>query len=143
MIQKGDALWAKGVPHDAAHAWIAAEDEDGSHVILAAREGWPAQFTQVMPVEMFELPAGKRNQTLISDTLHGHDVELSRKAALDAEIGSLLREIMQMHADPDAPEYNECDTSPCNWCERAAKLIGPNAAGQLPPRLMPYNEKAN
>lgn len=44
----------------------------------------------------------------------------------DAEIESLLREVMRQHADPDAPEYNECDTAPCNWCERAVRIIGPN-----------------
>ena len=53
----------------------------------------------------------------------------------DAEINSLLREVMQQHADPDAPEYNQCDTEPCNWCERAAKLIRPNEQAEAqPPR---------
>jgi hypothetical protein len=39
----------------------------------------------------------------------------------------LLREVMQSHADPTDPNYNQCDTSPCQWCEDAKKLIGPNA----------------
>lgn len=33
---------------------------------------------------------------------------------------TLLREIMQAHADPDSPEYNECDKARCFWCEQAA-----------------------
>ena len=49
-------------------------------------------------------------------------------AELQAEIDSLLSEIMRLHADPKAPEYNDCDTAPCNWCERASKLLADREA---------------
>jgi len=38
----------------------------------------------------------------------------------------LLKDVMQIHADPKDPNYNGCDTDPCQWCEDALKLIGPN-----------------
>jgi sulfite reductase beta subunit-like hemoprotein len=31
----------------------------------------------------------------------------------------LVGEVMGWHADPDSPDYNACDTSPCDWCRRA------------------------
>ena len=27
---------------------------------------------------------------------------------------------MEMHADPNSPEYNKCDDGKCAWCEGAA-----------------------
>jgi hypothetical protein len=39
------------------------------------------------------------------------------------EVVFLLSEVMGQHADPEAPEYNECDKARCNWCERAAKVL--------------------
>lgn len=39
---------------------------------------------------------------------------------------ALIAEVVQQHADQDSPEYNECDTSRCMWCENAAKLMPPN-----------------
>jgi len=47
---------------------------------------------------------------------------------MNEEITALLKEVMRQHADPEAPEYNECDTAQCNWCERAAKVLEALAA---------------
>lgn len=47
---------------------------------------------------------------------------------MNEEIIALLKEVMRQHADPEAPEYNECDTAQCNWCERAAKVLEAFAA---------------
>lgn len=35
----------------------------------------------------------------------------------------LLNEVMRSHADPDSPDYNECDKDPCAWCTEAKELI--------------------
>lgn len=40
-----------------------------------------------------------------------------------ATMTRLICEVMQWHADPDSPEYNECDKSKCKWCEDAARLL--------------------
>lgn len=39
------------------------------------------------------------------------------------EIVTLLREIVNQHADPEAPEYNDCDNVACNWCARAKRIV--------------------
>lgn len=36
---------------------------------------------------------------------------------------SLVREVMFWHADPESPNYNECDKSPCEWCSNASGLL--------------------
>ncbi len=36
----------------------------------------------------------------------------------------LLREILTEHADPQSPNYNECDTDPCEWCVNARWWVG-------------------
>ena len=38
-------------------------------------------------------------------------------------IAGLLKERLRDHSYPDSGEYNGCDDSPCNWCERALKII--------------------
>jgi len=35
----------------------------------------------------------------------------------------LVREVMFWHRDKESSDYNECDTAPCHWCERAQKVI--------------------
>ena len=35
----------------------------------------------------------------------------------------LLAEVVMIHADPENPDYNECDVSPCAWCESAKAHI--------------------
>ncbi len=30
---------------------------------------------------------------------------------------ALLREVRGWHCDKESPEYNECDTAPCQWCD--------------------------
>ena len=35
----------------------------------------------------------------------------------------LLAEVVMIHADPANPDYNECDVSPCAWCESARVYI--------------------
>ena len=34
----------------------------------------------------------------------------------------LLAEVRQWHSDKESPDYNECDTAPCQWCESSLKL---------------------
>ena len=35
----------------------------------------------------------------------------------------LLIEVMGWHRDIDNHSYNECETEPCTWCERAAMAL--------------------
>ena len=35
----------------------------------------------------------------------------------------LLQETVDSHSDPESPEYNECDTAICLWCEGARKVL--------------------
>ena len=35
----------------------------------------------------------------------------------------LLRDIMDIHRDPEDGEYHECDTDPCAWCAEAKELV--------------------
>ena len=35
----------------------------------------------------------------------------------------LLRDIMDIHRDPNDGQYNECDTDPCAWCVEAKELV--------------------
>lgn len=46
-----------------------------------------------------------------------------------ADVPDLLTDVMQIHADVNDADYNNCDNSPCQWCcdakaalERLAKL---------------------
>ena len=39
-----------------------------------------------------------------------------------AHLRRLLSDVMRAHADPESPDYNECETSPCQWCARCAEL---------------------
>lgn len=36
---------------------------------------------------------------------------------------NLLSEIIDSHADPDNPDYNQCDIDPCAWCWSATAHI--------------------
>lgn len=40
-----------------------------------------------------------------------------------AVILELLREVREWHSNPKSSDYNNCDTEPCNWCERAIVAI--------------------
>lgn len=51
------------------------------------------------------------------------------------EIQFLLMEHMGQHRSPDMPEYNQCDTAPCNWCERAKKVLE-----ELAPKPEPHKK---
>lgn len=35
------------------------------------------------------------------------------------ELEKLIQEIVINHADKNSPDYNECDTSKCDWCEES------------------------
>ena len=35
----------------------------------------------------------------------------------------LLKDIMDIHRDPEDGEYHECDTDPCAWCTEAKELV--------------------
>lgn len=51
----------------------------------------------------------------------------------------LIREVMQWHANPEATEYNECEKSPCRWCEIAKDIVAqqPNAdLSHTPPKAL-------
>ena len=39
------------------------------------------------------------------------------------EIDTLISEVIKWHSDRLSPDYNECEVSPCNWCERAKKVL--------------------
>ena len=40
------------------------------------------------------------------------------------ESRQLLREVIGWHADPESPDYNDCDKAKCAWCEHADKVLG-------------------
>ena len=50
----------------------------------------------------------------------------------EAEIKALLDQVRFAHSDPDSPEYQECDISPCDWCLRAEIIIECWSADQKP-----------
>jgi hypothetical protein len=59
---------------------------------------------------------------------HTHDVGVEQ-SVVDAirivhETRGLVREVFDWHADPESSDYNDCDKDKCNWCERAAKVLG-------------------
>jgi hypothetical protein len=35
----------------------------------------------------------------------------------------LIAEVMQSHRDKRSPDYNECDSDPCKWCDDAKNAI--------------------
>ena len=35
----------------------------------------------------------------------------------------LVKEVMSNHRDPQSGEYNECESSPCMWCDLAQKVV--------------------
>ena len=41
----------------------------------------------------------------------------------EAAFAELLKDVMQLHSDPNGAQYNECDTAPCSWCEEAKRLM--------------------
>ena len=41
----------------------------------------------------------------------------------------LLRDIMDIHRDPEDGEYHECDTDPCAWCTEAKELVEQKGEG--------------
>ena len=47
-----------------------------------------------------------------------------------AEIADLLTDVRNLHSHPDSNDYNECDKDPCNWCERAIKIIAEMEKGK-------------
>ena len=58
--------------------------------------------------------------------------EALREIARLQTVFPLLREVMVLHRSADSPEYNECDKSPCMWCEIAAKIMTPNLNSPTP-----------
>jgi hypothetical protein len=41
----------------------------------------------------------------------------------EAAFAELLKDVMQLHCDPNGAQYNKCDTAPCSWCEEAKRLM--------------------
>jgi hypothetical protein len=41
----------------------------------------------------------------------------------EAAFAELLKDVMQLHSDPNGAQYNKCDTAPCSWCEEAKRLM--------------------
>ena len=41
----------------------------------------------------------------------------------EAAFAELLKDVMQLHADPNGAQYNGCDTDPCAWCQEAERLM--------------------
>lgn len=41
----------------------------------------------------------------------------------NAKMETLIVEILNLHSNPEMPEYNECDKFPCFWCEQAKALM--------------------
>ena len=43
----------------------------------------------------------------------------------------LVSEVMANHRDPQSGEYNECESSPCMWCDIAQKAIDAARAKEI------------
>lgn len=42
---------------------------------------------------------------------------------IDYGVSELFQEIIDGHANPDYPSYNDCNIHPCMWCVQAQKMI--------------------
>jgi hypothetical protein len=49
--------------------------------------------------------------------------ECARLERENAKLRKLVEEVVIWHKKPDSGEYNECDGSPCRWCEMANDLL--------------------
>ena len=79
----------------------------------------------------FAASAGSRSLSVIFHALEsGEGVSLDER--MDAA-KSVLAEVMSWHADPDSPDYNQCERPEerCHWCCNAALVIGEIHPGVL------------
>jgi len=51
------------------------------------------------------------------------NVLLEKRIAELEKLIPLVKEVMSNHRDPQSGEYNECEKSPCMWCDLAQKAI--------------------
>lgn len=82
--------------------------------------------------EINELEAVREfNRTRLSDaawaeTEHSARECITHHHACDCReraFRELISEVMLWHSDPESADYNECDKTPCMWCENARKLL--------------------
>jgi hypothetical protein len=66
--------------------------------------------------------------TWSTDRMFAHDVRYVRWDLVEP----LLTDILAAHADPNNPDYNECETedTQCQWCQSAAALYPPQTKGR-------------
>lgn len=60
--------------------------------------------------------------TWCADKVFDHDVRYVRWDLVER----LLRDVMQIHADPNDAGHNQCDEEKCQWCEWASELFTGN-----------------
>ena len=66
--------------------------------------------------------ANKRIAQLESTLIDVQNYGQKRIAELEKLI-PLVSEVMANHRDPQSGEYNECESSPCMWCDLTQKAI--------------------
>ena len=49
--------------------------------------------------------------------------QLKARIAELEQLIPLVKEVMSNHRDPQSGEYNECESSPCMWCDLAQKVV--------------------
>ena len=70
-----------------------------------------------------------RGQTIPADTpatvaeLRAELAAANKRIAELEQLIPLVKEVMSNHRDPQSGEYNECESSPCMWCDLAQKVV--------------------
>ena len=79
----------------------------------------------------FEQWAKRERVDNATSAWHGWQAGAADARADDQKVKELLTDVMALHSNPDCPEYNGCDKTPCAWCEDARKIVeaDPGAAG--------------
>lgn len=88
---------------------------------------FPRIMSEITQNQLDEIVAAAEPYVIKECTSHHLACEC-REAALAA----LLNEVMLAHANPNDPDYNECDKSPCQWCQIARWLTDPRHLTSTP-----------
>ena len=88
---------------------------DSSYISPYTQTAWDAYLAGLAA-------ANKRIAQLESTLIDVQNYGQKRIAELEQLI-PLVKEVMSNHRDPQSGEYNECESSPCMWCDLAQKVV--------------------
>lgn len=60
---------------------------------------------------------------IANEKLQFTEKERDAAQAACAFVRPLIEEVLRIHADPNSPDYNDCDTDPCGWCVKANTFL--------------------